>query len=140
MECSNTWKLTEKAQLGGLTWSATYDHKDSSWSGWIDWGEVMPNLSIFTSSEFNNNNSNFENALGFVYNRDCWGGVGEFSEDQDQCRHYREKAWYENGPLSIGTNVDLNLNDFSFCVYNAMIGYQVNDSLGVWVGHESCDD
>ena len=48
---------------------------------------------------------------------------------------YKEKMWYKKGAMQLGTRVDVSLQNYRFKKYDALVRYQLNDNLGLCVGH-----
>jgi len=105
MECTSGWDMKRTSQMGGLTFQSTYNHGNGKMSGFIDWGEVYPNVNFFQGLNHNANSTDFTGVAGFSYVGENWGGVGEFASDQNENKTYSEKSWFETGPLALGTNV-----------------------------------
>ena len=78
--------MKSQFQAGGLTLQSTYNDGNGNMSGYIDYGEVYPNLNFFSGLNYSKNNTDFSGVAGFTYVGNNWGGVGEFSQDQNDNR------------------------------------------------------
>merc|ERR1712039_912239 len=50
-ECTSDWNMKGTQQMGGLTFSGSYDHGNGKMTGMVDWGEIYPNLNFFQGLE-----------------------------------------------------------------------------------------
>ena len=82
---TSKWDLGFTKQANGLTIQVG-TKSDGEWGSMVDWGQVYPNLSLFTAAQWKD--KCFVFTKGLVYSQPTWGVVAELQKNEKSERVY----------------------------------------------------